>query len=162
MKSYEFHDRALERIALLKQMLFIALLLFLKVKPQPRTRCRNLALRGSLSFFINGTTPSHNNHTPPCANSVRKRRRISRHGCHSSNCNSGTICFKSGRQRPILTKVSSVFCHYIKTNSRRVTFNRQRSIIPSVFLPPDHSQLIYYVLFDATYSQQSYVIKQPN
>jgi len=113
MKSYEFHDRAQERIVLLKQMLIIALLLFLKAKPQPRTRCRNLALevRGSLSFFINCTTPFHNNHTvsimsPPCANSVRKRRRISRHGCHLSNCYSGTICFKSGRHRPILTKVT--------------------------------------------------------
>jgi len=65
MKFYEFHNRAQERIGLLKQMLVMALLLFLRAKPQPRTRCWNLALevRGSRSFFINGTTPFHNNHT---------------------------------------------------------------------------------------------------
>jgi len=56
MKSYEFHDRAQERIALP---------LFLKANPQPHIHCRNLALevRGSFSFFINGTTPFHNDHT---------------------------------------------------------------------------------------------------
>ena len=95
--------------------------------------------------------------SPPCANSRKKRRRLSRHSCHSSNC----CCFKSGRQRPILTKVSRVFRHFIKTNSGTVTLNRQRSSIPSVFLPPDHSQLIYHVLFDTT-SQQSHVTKQLN
>jgi hypothetical protein len=65
MKLYEFRNKAQHRIALLEQMLVMALLLFLKSRPQLGTQCRRLALEGrrSLSLSINGMTPFHTNHT---------------------------------------------------------------------------------------------------